>query len=535
MPYQTKATAIINESIRSAVFIDEKALEPYANKTEPEISEETLSLGLFNNFKSKNISLAIHKFNKADISNIETKNYLFKDRDLILLDWKLDGESGEEFSLNLLADLVERLHIHFCCIYTSEKDIDNVFHNILSYFSNETEETYNDIKLSLAEAEDEILGILSDLKTISAERQEKTVGPKIAELMKSKKDLIKTIKEATGISDLKCAIIKTAIAFDKTQKSKIARPCPDSISFNKKVLVIKNTIVTILNKGENDPKDLISKLSNQIIESKNSFTQLLGLEMQNVFSNKGAFIDSTLLAVSKETLLYHRKQLLEEEGDDLPFKELIKEVLLEHAKLNVRAEDLSLLEDGFLDTLSGANIAIPHNDEMIKMNIFYNSSNLKDDKSVNFGDVFKDENNNYFICITALCDCLRPEKMKNSFYFAKGEKLTDKGAALKIGDTGFISYLTNNDIVRWSDVESGVDSDLRKYKPIYIKPELYNIPRYKFDAEGKVKINQLNEKGEVVTTTVSYISTIKPNYAQRIANHAFGYPIRVGIDFIKKK
>ena len=32
---------------------------------------------------------------------------------------------------------------------------------------------------------------------------------------------------------------------------------------------------------------------------------------------------------------------------------------------------------------------------------------------------------------------------------------------------------------------------------------------------------------------VEYITTLRNDYAQRIANHAFGHPARVGVDFVK--
>ena len=52
--------------------------------------------------------------------------------------------------------------------------------------------------------------------------------------------------------------------------------------------------------------------------------------------------------------------------------------------------------------------------------------------------------NKFFVCITALCDCLIPKK--NKFYFAEGEKIKLK-EALELGDGAFISYLTTGEIL----------------------------------------------------------------------------------------
>jgi Response receiver domain len=107
MSYQDKALGIIKESIKSAIFIDEKAKEFYSDSVvASEIKEENLSVNLYNNFKSEGISLSIHKFLKSNLEDSNIKDYLFKNRDLILLDWELDDVSGEEYSLRLLSDII---------------------------------------------------------------------------------------------------------------------------------------------------------------------------------------------------------------------------------------------------------------------------------------------------------------------------------------------------------------------------------------------------------------------------------------------
>ena len=48
-----------------------------------------------------------------------------------------------------------------------------------------------------------------------------------------------------------------------------------------------------------------------------------------------------------------------------------------------------------------------------------------------------------------------------------------------------------------------------------------------------IELYYLNKEGERKNNRVQYITTIRQNYAQRIANHAFSYPLRVGVDFVK--
>ena len=123
--YEEAAQIIIKEAIKSAVFIDENAKEPFMSG---DFDESVRSEELYKDFKEKSISLDIYKYNDATYQN--QKEYLFSNRDLVLLDWKLDGDTGEDKSLAILSEVVRlQPHIHFCVIYTSERK-DVVLDNI---------------------------------------------------------------------------------------------------------------------------------------------------------------------------------------------------------------------------------------------------------------------------------------------------------------------------------------------------------------------------------------------------------------------
>ena len=534
MSYQRQAIGIIKESIKSAIFIDENARSFFQNKDELKGErEEEISIELFNNFKEDGISLAIHQYKIDDEKNESLKNYLFEDRDLVLLDWNLDGnDSGQDISLELLSDIVKRPHIHFCTIYTAESGskIDNVFMNILSYFSGENKEFY-DVLYEDLEDEEEIFALKDALNDINVNRDSADCGKKLGSLFQSNQAAIKKIQEITNISDKKCAIIKASNALNRTLTSIESNSCPSIVNFENKTLVIDNTIISILNKDDNSPENLINNISDQIIQGRTSFTQLLGLEMQSIFSKSGAFIDENLLDFGKDAIIFHREKY-RVDGHLHYFPEFIKEIMLEKAKLNIRDKSISLLDDIFLDGQNEGTI--PNDKELIAMNVFYNSTKLKNDNKLNFGDVFKKEGENineYYICVTALCDCLRPEKIENKFFFAKGEPIK-KENALQLGDTAFVSYLSDKQIVKWTDVIPSADN-LHKFSPVYIKPLQYTISNTEFE-DNYITFKSLNSDGEIDTFKGEYITTIKSNYTQRIANHAFNHPIRVGVDFVKK-
>jgi len=78
------------------------------------------------------------------------------------------------------------------------------------------------------------------------------------------------------------------------------------------------------------------------------------------------------------------------------------------------------------------------------------------------------------------------------------------------------------------------------YKPFYIKPVVYNVENNKL-IDNKIRIwditNNFNHdirNHNLNYYEIDYVTTLRNDYAQRIANHAFGHPARVGVDFIKK-
>ena len=195
--------------------------------------------------------------------------------------------------------------------------------------------------------------------------------------------------------------------------------------------------------------------------------------------------------------------------------------MLEQEALNIRNENLTLI-----DAIEEEQYYKELEKEYVSMNVFYNSSYIdKTDKTLSFGDVFKC-GNEYYICITALCDCVNPEKIKNSFFFAKGQKIKPT-KVLKSAETGFVSFLDEQTAVQWNPNNNDNDKILS-----YIKPVCFTIPNNML-SDRKIQAFQLDKTGEKKEFEFHYITTIKQNYAQRIANHTFAYPVRVGVDFVK--
>src|SRR5690606_9504574 len=111
----------------------------------------------------------------------------------------------------------------------------------------------------------------------------------------------------------------------------------------------------------------------EVIKNKNSFIQLLGLEMQTIFNENERFVDENLLNSSSSALFSHRSYLKKQQKSDITFSSIIKRILLEHASLKLRTAKLTLLDSNFLDEESKNHSTSPSIQELHLLNTFYNS------------------------------------------------------------------------------------------------------------------------------------------------------------------
>lgn len=542
MSYENRAKLILKDAIKSAIYIDEKARSFYQEASEKPENEEILSVSLYDNFKQNGISLEVFKYTKGDEVNEDIIKFITENRDFVILDWKLDGDNGEEESLKILSEIISTNHIHFSTIYTSEDNLDDVLLNVLSYFSGKNKAYYEEIRevLELQDFSDELKTLFNQINVKRTNND--LVRDYKREIYAKYKTIPNQLREITGLEDVTCAIIKSSIALSNCVKSDDNLECPTFVDNDKKIVVINNTIITILKKSENKADALLENFKNHIVQDYDSFNQLLGIELYNHLYRASAITNDLAISFPKDALIHHRKKL-NAENIGYFFNSFMDEVLMEKISMSLRNRKSLLLDDVLLDEFElGLDPNYSDIPSLHKMNVFYNSYYFdKKDQILNFGDVFLIEHNEnhkespkYLICLTALCDCLRPhDKIKSNFYFAEGSNIKDTDA-LDLGDTAFISFLPNNITIKWTEITK--DPLRNTYGPLYIKPLQYKVFENQnvFDENNKIKVHYLDKTGQTKSETLKYIGTIRPNYAQRIANHAFSYPVRVGVDFVKK-
>lgn len=521
MSYQDAAKQIIKQHIKNAIYIDENAREPFSSSSTPELFEEKLSVELFNEFAQHNIHLSTYKFNGVHYN--QRKEYVFNGQDFVLLDWKLEGNIGEDKALNIISDIIEaRPQISFCGVYTKEQPT-IVFRNILSYFSGVTNHECEDIRLQLLiEDEENFRDFIEELDKIVLNNL--FDDQQLDDLKRKYTNILDNDFFVGENKNIQKQLIGCWCAYSNYQKSDVKRSQTVSYKCSDSVLLLNNTFVVILNKAATKFNRILNCFTRIITNYSDGFSLLMSMELNGIVQNKGMMIDPRITKIPKELFAYHKTK------DKAGFEAFIKDIMLSGVSLNLLDERLT--------TIQSLNAPVksfkPNIDDILKMNVFYNSLFRSSNHRLMFGDVFKHDNGDptkayYYICINPLCDCANP-KNENTFYFAKGQQV-DKTAfekEVRRSEEVFVSYLPNNIMIRWSD-----SSD--KGKPIYITPIPLTIPKptiknnHIYAYQLKAQISK-KEKLDLL-----YVGTLKQNYAQRIANHAFTHSIRVGITFFPNK
>lgn len=542
MSFETVAKHIIKNSIVSSLYIDDKVIEPFETPKNGDAYFE-ISKGLYSSFRKEKKSLDFYKFKKRK-SWRNDSNYLFKNRDLLILDWQLDSATGliQPKTLEILQKAVETDNLHFVSIYTeTESDsFPDILYSVKAFFTKEynaetkalCENFKNYIEeLALENYDLEQIGIL---KEASLNREEG---------INSLNEIKKSIQKEIGAANIRnfCgelkkidSDIKKAIEIfgfylnEESNNDNLPYNC--SFNFNhtdKNFIVINHTIIKLSNKQNPEPEDFFADFTEAMIKICGNPLTLTSLEIRTLMREGSGFIGKDADSI-KDAALFHHKEL--KAGSFFNFiLEIWKSYLLSY--VDAKTTNLQTFTNDFWEGYKNDNnvdqklidLKTDENKfylELGKLNTYYNKLHLAKGKSdiIKFGDIFvelDDEGNetgDYWLNITAHCDCERPkENIKNNFSFTRGQKMNLKDGLTK-SDEGFRSYLNKKEEVLLIDWKSRI--------------HVLNI------SNNKMKNYLVNVKdGTARKFKLRYIATLKENYAQRMANNSFSFAMRVGIDF----
>ncbi len=542
--FDTVASAILQESIKSAIFIDDCVLLPFEAITDPDILDYS---DLITPFEEKGCTLSFYRF--GDDWRTKAK-FLFDNRDLLILDWQLRiNQDTYSDTFAVLQEAVQTDSLHFCCIYTNNNPnafIDKIIFPVLYYFG------YY-IKLTgaeLAKIRAQFIGFC-DEEGLDSEKVIANLNPLVREYVLYSADSTKRGELTEQI--LEC--LKNSFSDFSQIRNRVSRITKDlnlgqyfvalAYAFEEQAipicdikhririrktdgdhwrLYVNNTIITIVNKKSIQKQLFYEEFKNSIVDEHNIFLTLLGLEMRNAFRKGSGFIGKELDEIDETAFFYHHKNIKPKDA----FYEFLRELWVDQATHFLSTDEPTLystleeykanndIESKVNDFEQQIQSERLFQEALVKLNNFYNQLrfNPQGQELLSFGDVLKLKKGNdtieYVMCVTPLCDCADPDKIKKQYFFVRYQTLIDSHLkALKDAEGKYISYLRSDDRI--------LCIDWGECKPfsLYIKtPELGSLSKVCYRNEW---------------LRLEHLGRIKENFAQRIANKALSYPARVGV------
>lgn len=542
MSFNTIASRIIEDSIVSSLYIDNKAFEPFEEKTKDNLIYFDISKGLFSSFREKNKSLDFYKF-QLDKNWKNESDYIFRNRDLIVLDWQLDDtkELRQLDTLSILQEAVETDSLHFVSIYTDTKRerFPDIFYIIKAYFENR----YNsDSKLIyekiLTDLDNEGFD-MSFIKALGGKFKELALKPNNGDILKELKQVFQSqlkdkyklfveslnqlCPEATSRA---WEIFGYCVNEEKENPNGKNEYGVNFLFVDDNFILINHTVVQLTNKSNPKPEDHFDFFTTALLKVCGNPLTLTSLEIRNLLRDGSGFIGKDADGINDAALYYHR-------GQKENFFDFIVDVWKSHTHSFVdhNSDKLESLKAVFWNEYdSNVDASAKLNDLMkdeltfhlalSKLNYFYNTLHILKTKTdrIKFGDTFVsiDQNGNptgkFWLNITAHCDCLTPsENIKNNFYFIAGQRVELK-TSLTEGDKGYNSFIKIDEkiiSIKWNP------------RPIVLNIANSEMVDYVIKAKDGIPKD----------LSLKYISTLKENYTQRMANNSFAFAMRVGIDF----
>lgn len=550
--FESNAMAILEASLRKVTLIDDDAITPF--EWDSTKAGFWLCKDLCSSFSKVNAVVDFIPYTNT----FSLKPVLRSRTDLIILDWEL-ASSGSKFepALKIIQWITESECPHFVCVYTSAEVTSfpliliqiKVFLAWYSYDPDHSKESFalwidskggNSTEF-FERLENTFNEFLLDIISPSE------VGKQIfSELHANQKLQPKDVKEFIDTFD------KRKMAFASKwylPNSGTSHPINISIDIKNLCLIANDTIVLVQNKDELEPVNFVSGFTKAMSMIPHGFLTFLNLEYRNKLLENSAFLWKSLQKIDERAFFYH---LDDEDIEEVSFLG------------SLWRYDVTSFIDGFKSSLipeKGEYIALrgltfendnPMWDGLARLNCYYNlNSSLKWGAiGCQFADVFVitkegvPSEKKYILCVSPHCDCLRPSKIGNRFLFVEStdvmpgntQKSLDKLKGLDECNEGLDE---KEALWKWKIIE---DSE-KGHISFIMEGEDVVLVQWKTNAPFSIHIpDDLNtgiasgSKKVFIDGAVwdlNYCSTLKENYAQRMANHALSYANRIGITFAK--
>ena len=540
--------AVIYNAINSAICIDDQYESPYCDIPENRKYFDD-SKELYISFrKDGKCDLDIYKFRGYDGFDND-KDFLLNHKDLMILDWELDAtfRIKHESTLKILDNAVANKYIRWVAIYTNEQDDYNILLNIYAYFC--IRKTSDELKAEINDKLFEVLGIVeekSEAEDVETDFMKKlndivsafTLSPKeeqdciIKEFKRyicslfPQEDSRECCKKLRDIVKDDLNILLTYYEIVNKSLEILHRVDEKKYSVHilgRNYLLINGTVIFVLKK-EITPDDVYGKVTDAICNIPNQRTLLLSLMLKNILSEELGIGGKGLGGITDRMLLHHWESYEEENIDNLiEFLVLcIKEDIAEAMRTYIEAEKIRELfkrNEDETETAKEQELALFN-----KILTFVSKEKLSNQErhQIKTGDIFKLKTDlhipkekvgvveEYIICVSQSCDCLRPTKIHNNYAFVYGstDSVKLRTALKEIEKEGDYSIISDNKAIKWDD----------SFLTVHIENNKFNV-----NDDFVVKIENKDIQLE-------YVGGLKDFYAQRIVNKIFNHALRIGVD-----
>lgn len=514
---------IIVESISNVLCIDEQYIEPYMGKSNK--NNRLFTKKVYEAFtKELKCRTVIYPY-KGDDNG--WSNYL-DEQDLLVVDWQLTTPNNPQKPLDIIEKAIEN-HIQYVCVYTSNdgKELAEVINLVKSYFWGLTEKEVNDAALNAS-----LAGIGESLTKrivtsfISESAQAKEYKEKMicegVKLGRETKDLFNHC-EPDEWNKLFCKYVINPPGYSKHA---IAR---DYIGA--KSIVVDDTYIFFVTKGTDEdynPKTIVETIAIELSSAPRSVFNVLWIYYFALLRESIYRKSNLPLKIPSDALKYHAKSAIEDEGETQYFSSILEMVVDEIVECIYKGESLKPGKE-IVNEIESQGQGLLYSGvarELMTLNALMNINNQLSvtEHQLVLGDIFSAEVEangekklKYFMCVSALCDCMNPKRLSslfNSYSFITGDK-SEK--VIDNPEEEHLSFVVEGEKVYhidWNKTVYGgyVDKD----KNIVSPSQAINV--HFEDKEYELK----------------YICSIKDKYAQRLANHAFSWGLRVGTTYAKK-
>lgn len=517
---------IVNRSIKNVICVDDDFLEPYEDVTETDKEKCFFSRQMYSAISSS-CECAVTIIPYKQETDVKIINDKMRQKDLLILDWELTEVADIKKPIEIIDGALKN-NVQYICIYTNTHNLAGVCEILSLYYCgfSKSEVTY-----TAAQCEEQ--GLLKDeFVTDIIDCFEKRNG-NIKQLKDKVKELGVTVN-VDGIGE------NSKILWYKLYFAWSDKLLPEKNQFvaswngDDTVLNIDGHLVFVYGKSIEEssehinklvPKNIIPSIANYMVQAPNSILDALWLYYFNIFQDALYKRTEFFKNISSKAFFYHANKMLKEEGRDAVetfFKESFKEEMTQRIdvkSINIPEEILHMMVDKG-EEVEPANIL----NELIKLNerITMNKSLSDIEHNIDFGDMFQCVNSEdglceYWLCITAKCDCRRPEKISNNYIFIGGQSCSYKHAIVE-AEKQFFSY---------ANLSTGENEKVIAIKWCSKISSIY-ITDSKVIRGCTIQGNIRGEQKEF-----KYIGNVKENFAQRMANMAFADGNRVGISLAK--